>query len=218
MIWSIRSHSGNIKSGWPCLLCGYGIRHASSLLYKLSGKSLDFYFLVGIHLNRIAYLIRVWPLFKSSVVFWRWRDRTCTNFKGEDGHVNNGISIDFVRVKCVSAKYNQPYREKMPRYAQSDQFVQQLFEKDPLACFVQHFAGCCYWLWITGDSLWHWNLQIFNIQIPSYQYKNSHCKDRTISRSSYFYNRSPFTWKERTVFTLKLSNVCHVPLLHYRGI
>ena len=37
-----------------------------------------------------------------------------------------------------------------------------------------------------------------NIKTPSYQYRNSHCKDKTVSRPSYLYNDSPILRK--TVF------------------
>ena len=32
--------------------------------------------------------------------------------------------------------------------------------------------------------------------MPSYQYRNSHCKDKTVSWPSYLYNENPDTWKD----------------------
>ena len=37
-LWSIRPSSGKIKLGWPRYLCGYGIRHASSLFNQTFRK------------------------------------------------------------------------------------------------------------------------------------------------------------------------------------
>ena len=38
ILWSIRPRSSKIKLGWPHYLCGYGIRHASSLFYQTFRK------------------------------------------------------------------------------------------------------------------------------------------------------------------------------------
>ena len=35
-----------------------------------------------------------------------------------------------------------------------------------------------------------------NIKMPSYQYRDSHYKDKTVSRPSYLYNRNILTWKD----------------------
>ena len=49
--WSIRPRSGKIKLGWPASFVA--MESDKHLLYctKLSGKSQDFYFLVGIHIK-----------------------------------------------------------------------------------------------------------------------------------------------------------------------
>ena len=60
ILWSIRPRSGKIKPGWPRWLCGYEIIH-TFYFTRLSGKSLDFYFLGGTHLNGT-----------SSNIFMQW--------------------------------------------------------------------------------------------------------------------------------------------------
>ena len=54
IVWSIRPHSAKIKLGGHHSLCGYWIRHALSIFTKLSGKSLDFYFVVGTDLKSLT--------------------------------------------------------------------------------------------------------------------------------------------------------------------
>ena len=53
VLWSIRHRSDQIKISWPASFPA--IESDTHLLYstKLSGKYLDFYFLVGIHINAL---------------------------------------------------------------------------------------------------------------------------------------------------------------------
>ena len=51
ILCSIRPRSGKIKLGWPHYLCGYGIRHASSLFHQTFRKITRLLLFSGIHLN-----------------------------------------------------------------------------------------------------------------------------------------------------------------------
>ena len=44
-----------------------------------------------------------------------------------------------------------------PWYIRSDCLVQQIFNQNPPAAYFQKFTGSCYSLWITSNSLWHWD-------------------------------------------------------------
>ena len=52
----------------------------------------------------------------------------------------------------------------------------------------------------------------FSIKITSYQYKNYHCKDQMIMRSSYLHDGNPHTWKDS--FYSKISPLFFGRLLH----
>ena len=51
ILWSIRPRSRKIKSGWPASFAAMESDMHLFYFTKLSGKSLDFYFLVGIHIK-----------------------------------------------------------------------------------------------------------------------------------------------------------------------
>ena len=57
----------------------------------------------------------------------------------------------------------------------------------------------------------------FNIKIPSYQYRKSHCGDKTVVRSSYLHNGISYTGKMTDIFLLNkgpdVSNTCHCQLM-----
>ena len=43
----------------------------------------------------------------------------------------------------------------------------------------------------------------FNIKISSYQYRKSHCGDKTVARSSYLHNRISYTGKTTSLYWIK---------------
>ena len=53
----------------------------------------------------------------------------------------------------------------------------------------------------------------FNINISSYQYRNSHCGDKTVIRSSYLHNGISYTGK-MTIFLLNRPHVILLDQLH----
>ena len=63
------------------------------------------------------------------------------------------------------------------------------------------------WLWMWALKSWGW----FNIKMPSYEYKNSHYKNKTVSRPSHLYNRDPYNGKR--AFYIELSQCLHILLL-----
>ena len=60
----------------------------------------------------------------------------------------------------------------------------------------------------------------FNIKMSSYQYRKSHCGDKTVVRSSYLHNGIPYTGKMTSLYwfsplgCMKLSMVVHVVLIY----
>ena len=60
---------------------------------------------------------------------------------------------------------------------------------------ICHTCNSCWW---PEDA---WNQCPLNIKIPSYLYRNSHYKDKTLSRQSHLYNGHPIPVK--TVFILR---------------
>ena len=54
ILWSIRPRSGKIKLVWPRYLCGYGIRHASSLFYQTFRKISRLLLFSRIHLKAMS--------------------------------------------------------------------------------------------------------------------------------------------------------------------
>ena len=73
--------------------------------------------------NGIAHLMKVKLLFKREfprVLHDGVTQHSCANFKCEVADVNNGISVYFRAVKCVSVESNQPCCNKISLYFQFD--------------------------------------------------------------------------------------------------
>ena len=90
---------------------------------------------------------------RGSSLVSQWRDVPLVHV----ADVNKEIRTDFRGVKCVSGGCYQPCRENSSWYIRSDYLVQQVFNQSPPASYFQQFTGSCYSLWITGNSLWHWD-------------------------------------------------------------
>ena len=67
---------------------------------------------------------------------------------------------------------------------------------------------CAVWCqaitWTTDDPV-HWCIYLspggrFNIKMPSYQYRKSHCGDKTVVRSSYLHNGISYTGKMTSLY------------------
>ena len=62
--------------------------------------------------------------------------------------------------------------------------------------------GNCTWSWVDTnlkyDDTTSWGR--FKIKMSSYQYRNSHCGDKTILRSSYLHNGISYTGKMRALY------------------
>ena len=49
----------------------------------------------------------------------------------------------------------------------------------------------------------------FNIKMPSYQYRKSHCGDKTVVRSSYLHNGISYTGKTASLYWIGAQDPCH---------
>ena len=78
---------------------------------------------VGMSINGIAHLMKVWLLFKREfprVLHDYVTHRSCANFKCEVADVNNGILIGFKAITCVSVESDQPWYNNISWYIQFD--------------------------------------------------------------------------------------------------
>ena len=66
-------------------------------------------------------------------------------------------------------------------------------------------TGCVWWFWKL--SIWQPG-QWFNIKMLSYQYRKSHCGDKTILWPSYLHNEISFTGKMASLYWIRASK-CH---------
>ena len=85
---------------------------------------------VGMFFDRVACLMKVWPLFKREFprVSMTWRSACArANFKCDVAYVNKLIRIEFRGVKCVSGECYQPYRENSSWYIRSDYLAPHIF-------------------------------------------------------------------------------------------
>ena len=48
----------------------------------------------------------------------------------------------------------------------------------------------------------------FNIKMTSYQYRKSHCRDKTVERSSYLHNGNSFTGKTTSLYWIRALGGC----------
>ena len=64
-----------------------------------------------------------------------------------------------------------------------------------------------------GSLPWPW----FNIKMSSYQYRKSHCGDKTVVRSSYLHNRSSYTGKTTSLYWIR-ALVPIIPPLHTKNV
>ena len=56
---------------------------------------------------------------------------------------------------------------------------------------------------IISEVLWHSPGPRFNIKMTSYQYRKSHCGDKTAVRSSYLYNGISYTGKMTSLYWIR---------------
>ena len=68
-------------------------------------------------------------------------------------------------------------------------------EKYKLVFMISHHCGSC-WLITECQRSGGW----FNIKKPSYQYRKSHCGDKTVVRSSYLHNGISYTGKMTSLY------------------
>ena len=55
----------------------------------------------------------------------------------------------------------------------------------------------------------------FNMKMPSYQYRKSHCGDKTVVRSSYLHNGNSYTGKMASLCCrYVVEQLCHLTLMH----
>ena len=67
----------------------------------------------------------------------------------------------------------------------------------------QYWMNTLPWLLIP----WGW----FNIKMPSYQYRKSHCGDKTVVRSSYLHNGISYTGKMTSLYWIGALASCQCP-------
>ena len=72
-------------------------------------------------------------------------------------------------------------------------------------CSNNGYMCCSDLTWITGP----W----FNIKMSSYQYRKSHCGDKTVVRSSYLHNGISYTGKMTSLYWISPQGTCTMRLL-----
>ena len=63
--------------------------------------------------------------------------------------------------------------------------------------------GCSGRVWFCSGNFYStvmWPGARLNIKIPSYQYRDPHVKEKTVSRPSYLQHGNPHTWERRSLY------------------
>ena len=77
-------------------------------------------------------------------------------------------------------------------------------------CFKSQISGVVKWIWHPGVVKWIWHpismgnpRGRINIKMLSYQYRKSHCGDKTILRPSYLHNEISYTDKMTSSYWIR---------------
>ena len=115
-------------------------------------------------------------------------------------YISQFLSIIFLSNKFTLKKFYTKYRPRPYPFLFRSSHWKSFEDGTPVDNY-----GCPIFKWVVETSGW------FNRKIPSYQYRKSHCGDKTILRPSYLHNGISYTGKMTSLYWIKAQTTC--PLL-----
>ena len=111
-------------------------------------------------------------------------------------HWDTGIILDMCSTKerwCYISRWLSPSADGMPQYSWSH------YVWSDISKMVLRFAWCRF-----TQVMWHYTSgPWFNIKMSSYQYRKSHCGDKTVVRSSCLHNGISYTGKMSSLYWIR---------------
>ena len=98
----------------------------------------------------------------------------------------------------------RPYSYKWPYYASAMPYIPQGSIFIPSTDSWQIVTGYVIIALASQSVLWMQPGPWFNIKMSSYQYRKSHCGDKTVVRSSYLHNGISYTGKMTSIYWISL--------------
>ena len=126
------------------------------------------------------------------------------------GSINRYLHCDSGTLMAFGDVISQTTIEKTP-ISKLDSDRTSRFFLMGCVCVVSRICACMMTSWhgyafrITGP-LWRESGSWFNIKMASYQYRKSHCGDKTVVRSSYLHNGISYTGKMTSLYWISPQN------------